>query len=146
MLSTAIRDEAFHNLAARLPYKRRRVYQAILHLKPCTNGQIATYLKVPINQVTGRVTELKDLFLIKEIGSILSETGSRHTKWDTVDSWKERRGLIQKTIEGINIRIFDYERALEYGHYQVITGEIKNRIRELKTRRNNLTTLCEEQD
>lgn len=70
MSSTLIRNKAYQQIVDTLPEKRAKVYQAIKELGVCTALNIAFFLHVPINEVTGRVRELKDSYLILEAGTV----------------------------------------------------------------------------
>jgi DNA-binding MarR family transcriptional regulator len=54
----------------KLSPKRERVYKAVHFMGKCTNKQIAKFLNVPINEVTGRVAELVKAGMIKEAGTV----------------------------------------------------------------------------
>jgi len=71
-MGKAVRNATFHMIQAGLPEKRRMVYEVILaHPGGITRKQIAKALCWPINCVTGRVTELRDVHhLIKEVSTV----------------------------------------------------------------------------
>ena len=78
-IGTAARNATYRMIKPDLPDKRQRVYEAILlltsseHPNGVTRKQIAKHLGWPINCVTGRVTELRDIeHLIVEEGTELT--------------------------------------------------------------------------
>ena len=60
------RNEAFLRIINKLPKKRKEVYLTIQQHKNCTLEKIARILKCRPSDISGRVTELKKCFLIKE--------------------------------------------------------------------------------
>jgi DNA-binding MarR family transcriptional regulator len=63
--------------------KRLKVYTAIKELTKCTNKEIATYLGIPINEITGRVSELAQLGKIRECGTaICAISGKPNALWE----------------------------------------------------------------
>ena len=80
------RNRSYISITDKLPSKRKRVYEIILlHKSGITAQGISERYSVPINQITGRITELKEMCFIKEGGSELSPaTGNRRTKWIAV--------------------------------------------------------------
>jgi len=64
-VSEAARNATYQMIKPDLPESRRRVYEIILQYPDgICNKQIALELGVPINCVTGRVKELRDLGLV----------------------------------------------------------------------------------
>jgi DNA-binding Lrp family transcriptional regulator len=55
--------------ANELSPRRREVYNAICVLGRCTNKEIQNFLGIPINQITGRVKELRNLGFVREDGA-----------------------------------------------------------------------------
>jgi len=62
-----------HNL---LTPSREKVYKCLLENGPLTGKQIAKKLNKNFNEISGRITELKDLGLVKVIGRV-KEEGSK---------------------------------------------------------------------
>lgn len=78
------RNTSFHLLAEQLPDKRKRVFEVIENLNKPTAQQIADHLNIPINQVTGRIKELRDLKLVIECGSLWNSLTHRYnTRYTT---------------------------------------------------------------
>jgi DNA-binding MarR family transcriptional regulator len=59
--------EAYHGID--LNESQAAVVRALLFLGEATDLQIAAYLKISINRVTGRITELRDKGAVIEIGT-----------------------------------------------------------------------------
>ena len=65
--------EAYSEIIANLPKKRGRVFDTINQFQPISRQQIADILGWKINQVCGRIVELKELQLIKEVDDVKSK-------------------------------------------------------------------------
>jgi len=68
-LGAVNRNQAYFSIADKLPQKRRRIFIFISKPEPCTALEISQNYNIPINEVVGRITELKNYFLIAESGS-----------------------------------------------------------------------------
>ena len=79
------RNNSHKAIIEKLPEKRRVVYAAIAMMGKCTAQMVARHLNVPINEVTGRITELRDKHnAIREAGSIKNQrTGKLNTLYTT---------------------------------------------------------------
>jgi|TARA_R110000744_G_scaffold162155_1_gene278755 hypothetical protein len=67
MKSIQTRNQTYRNIATRIPAKRKRIYEIIIsNTSGITAQQISDRYNIPINQITGRITELKDMCFIKE--------------------------------------------------------------------------------
>lgn len=64
MMSVDTSLEAWRNVQEGLSKRQTTVYHAIRKLGSVTNAEISKYLQIPINSVTPRTGELKDLGLI----------------------------------------------------------------------------------
>lgn len=108
MSNTAIknRNDSYHNIY-KIGDKQYQVLEAIRLKEPATAQEIASFLNTSINQVTGRISELReDYVLIKESGSKLSETSNKMcTAYVYISNKEERLHLIRdKYRELINKR------------------------------------------
>lgn len=73
---------AYSQLKKRLGQKQTEVYQTIARIQPCDNLSISLTLNLPINSITGRVYELRDMGLVEEAGKHHNElTGRLTTHW-----------------------------------------------------------------
>ncbi len=71
------RGEAFRQLQISLPEKKRVVFNAIAQLKKCTCLEVVDFLRLPINQVSSRIKNLKDAGHIKEVDKIFNPLTKR---------------------------------------------------------------------
>jgi predicted transcriptional regulator len=63
--------------------KRQKVYDAIKTMGKATNKEIASFMGIPINEVTGRVSELVQSGKIKEAGTAICViTGKPNALWE----------------------------------------------------------------
>jgi DNA-binding MarR family transcriptional regulator len=72
---------AYEGIRRHLGPRHHQVYEAIQKLEPVHNGQIAKYLGLPINQVTGRVNELAKMGLVEVYGLENNESGRKVKHW-----------------------------------------------------------------
>lgn len=91
------RNTAFSEIIGELSEKRKYIFQFIQANPNHTTQSIAEQLLLPINEVTGRITELKDACLIIESGSNTnSYTRKQNTTYIVVDDMDQRTDLINK--------------------------------------------------
>jgi predicted ArsR family transcriptional regulator len=76
--------EAWRSLQFDLGDRQARVYQAILRLGAATNKQISDYLEIPINCVTPRVFELRQIGVVEEYQTVKQLNGRKATSWRPV--------------------------------------------------------------
>jgi hypothetical protein len=62
--------ETFESIIKTLPASRAKVFEGINEHQPCTRQMLSRLMDWPINRITGRVTELLELNLIQEQGSV----------------------------------------------------------------------------
>lgn len=77
--------EAFAKIQDKLGHNQMIVYKVIERLGAPTNEQIAEDLGWPINQVTGRVTELRKRGFVGNEGRGINKSGFTANKWSTRD-------------------------------------------------------------
>tara|TARA_R110002096_G_scaffold423748_1_gene631197 strand:+ start:2364 stop:2732 length:369 start_codon:yes stop_codon:yes gene_type:complete len=95
-MNTAIqnRNQSFFNSVEKMSLRRKTVYKIIEQYGLITSQQIKEKMKLGINQISGRVTELKQMCLVVEGGSFVNEKSNVHnTLWRLVKS-EERINLI----------------------------------------------------
>ncbi len=108
--STQNRNQAFVAISAHLPEKRQRVFQLILSHPNITAQELAQKTMLPINEITGRITELKNAFLIVETGSKTNRhSNKKNTAYRVVNSVDERVDLINAAL----VRLREQREALE---------------------------------
>lgn len=78
-------QEAYEKIQDKLGFKQMVVYETIKRLGAATNETIADHLGWPINQVTGRVTELKRFGVVAAEGRGLNKTGFTAQLWSVRD-------------------------------------------------------------
>ena len=97
------RNQAFGAIYAHLPEKRRRVFQLILEYPNITAQELAQKTMLPINEITGRITELKNAFLVVETGSKTNRhSNKKNTAYRVVSSVEERIDLITDALTRLN--------------------------------------------
>lgn len=82
--ATDTRDEAYRALIedeVHLGAKQSRVFDVIAALGPISNARISAILGVPINRITGRVFELRDMGLVEDAGTELGPYGKHVHVW-----------------------------------------------------------------
>jgi hypothetical protein len=100
------RNTAYHNID-NLGKRQFEVLEAIRLNQPCTAQEICRFLGVGINQVTGRISELRDdLMLITEAGSEVNQNSkAQNTLWRHFKNKDERINAINKKyVELQNIK------------------------------------------
>jgi predicted transcriptional regulator len=76
---------AYREAKEHLGEKQRRVYDLLSeHYGPMCNQEIANHLHWPINCVTPRVKELRDMGYVKENGKSYGPSGRLVIFWETV--------------------------------------------------------------
>lgn len=76
---------AYTNILGSLSKRRMQVYSAIEYLGAASNLQISNFVKLPINCVTGRTKELRDLEVVMESHKApCSKTNQMVSYWKVV--------------------------------------------------------------
>jgi hypothetical protein len=94
--SIANRNATYLAILENLPKKRGKVYEAIKIFGVASTQDIAKYLNVDDSSISGRFTELKRCFLIKEVGFKDSTKSNNKTITYTVTTDEERIDLVNK--------------------------------------------------
>ncbi len=116
--ATHNRNEAFAAIAAKLPEKRQRVFQYIIRQPNITAQELAQKTMLPINEITGRITELKNAYLIVETGSKKNRySNKQNTAYRVVRSVSERIDLINAAF----IQLRDEQEKLERDYHAGIS-------------------------
>ena len=76
---------AYRDIKEKLGKRHKLVYDALCKIEPAHNSQIAEYLGLPINQITGRVNELQHLGMIQIEKIDKNERGRKVKFWSTID-------------------------------------------------------------
>lgn len=146
-MNTAIenRNETYANINGELSARCAAVLAAIRTLRKAgrdvTAKRIARYLEVPINQVTGRLTELRDNYVrIKEIGTEIH--GKRmSTKWEEITDPCERREAIYERYRQLTDQIEALESDYLNGNSEYTTQEILKKIDKIQSQLNIIKKL-----
>jgi predicted ArsR family transcriptional regulator len=88
---------AYESIKDKLGARQLAVYEAIREMGTATNEQISDYLELPINRVTGRVTELNKYGMLNIEGLGKNKSGFSAKVWSVSDT--NDRKLTQLTIE-----------------------------------------------
>lgn len=83
MESEQNRNEAFRSIIDRLPEKRALIYNLFSSYQSgVTTQRLSDDFNIRINEITGRINELKELCLIKEVGSNVNiRTNNKNTMY-----------------------------------------------------------------
>ena len=124
MNSTKNRNAAYFSIIEKLSKKRKLIFQLIGENKEITAQELAEKYMLPINEVTGRITELKDMCLIVEFGSKENRwTNYNNTSYQVIKNENERIDLINKKfveyrnakdklINDYNLKLSDLSKTL----------------------------------
>lgn len=139
--SKEIRNKTYQEISETLPLARKRVLNKILQIRPCTRQQVQNELGLEANEVSGRFTELKDMFLIREVGETSdTSTGHSHTIWDIIETQMEREYYMRDEIERISKENEAWKLILDVAqdHNLEIQQEIKNSIKKTQIKLNRI--------
>ena len=128
-MNTAIqnRNQSFFNSVEKMSLRRKTVYKIIEQYGLITSQQIKEKMKLGINQISGRVTELKQMCLVVEGGSFVNEKSNVHnTLWRLVKS-EERINLINARYAAL----VDEQKQLENDYH---LGVSEHGLKVIKTR------------
>lgn len=96
-MSTSIRNrnDSYVAVIEKLPEKKQLIFQLIKENSPCTAWEISEKYLLPINEVVGRISDLKNECLLIEKGSRLNRyTNKQNTLYKAVNSFDERIDLV----------------------------------------------------
>ena len=139
MTSITNRNTAYHSILDNLPEKRKLIFELIKENGQCTAQELSEKYLLPINEITGRITELKDMCLIVEFGSKENRwTKQNNTSYQVIQKEDERIDLINKKfveyrdakdklINDFNLNLSNTSKSL-----------IKNEIRKIQKKINYL--------
>lgn len=148
MMQTSIknRNEAYVLNLKNMSEKRREVYALIHELGRATAQQVKERMKVGINQVSGRITELKETCFIVEVGSVKNNKSGTNNTVYRVATDEERKELINKRYKILVKKWIglekDFKQGYELGLSESTLEAIEKRLtqtkREVKRLRNSL--------
>mgnify|MGYP003628628049 FL=1 len=129
-ISIQNRNTSYKNIINKISDKRKQIFEIIVKHNGITAQEISRLYKLPINQITGRITELKDMCFIKESTVHLNhESGNYCTSYVAVKKMEEFLHLTNvKYSHLINMKKsleFDYHYGLSEHTMKYIKKEIK---------------------
>jgi predicted transcriptional regulator len=96
MQSINNRNATYLAILENLPKQRRKVYEAIKLFGVASVQKIAEYLNCDPSDISGRFTELKNCFLIKEVSTVKSNKSKNKVVQYTLTTDDERIDLVNK--------------------------------------------------
>lgn len=143
--STSNRNQAFVAISAHLPEKRQRVFQLILRHTNITAQELAQKTMLPINEITGRITELKNAFLIVETGSKTNRhSNKKNTAYRVVNSVDERVDLIYDALTRLHVQRWALESDSGLDVSELSLSLIQKEILKIKSRQRALEKILEQ--
>ncbi len=139
------RNQAFVAIAEHLPEKRQRVFQMILLNQNITAQELAQKTMLPINEITGRITELKNAFLIVETGSKTNRhSNKKNTAYRVVNSVDERADLINAAFVKLSEQREVLEGDCHLGISRLSLSLIQKEIVKIKSRQRALEKILDQ--
>jgi len=131
------RNDAYVSIIENLSRKEQLIFQLIKENEPCTSFDISEKFLLPINEITGRVTGLKNSFLIVEAGSKENKsTGKKNTLYRCVNiderielvnaHFVELRDQKDKLINDFNLGLSEFTKSLVKKQLDKINKQIKS--------------------
>ena len=113
------RNESFYSQIEKFGIRRRTVYNLIQEYGELTAQEIKSKMVLGVNQVSGRITELKELFYIVPVGSKNGVSRVKNTIW-RVTAPVERDSLIHEEL--INLSIEKHNLEFDINNYFISNG------------------------
>jgi|SRR5690606_13360555 len=139
------RNQAFGAISAHLPEKRRRVFELILQHPNITAQELAEKTMLPINEITGRITELKNAFLVVETGSKTNRhSNKKNTAYRAVNSVEERIDLITDALTRLHVQrwALESDSGLDISRYSF--SLIQKEILKIKSKQRALEKILQQ--
>lgn len=111
-MNTSIRNrnQSFQSIISDLPERRQYIFKFIEKYPNVSAQEISERTMLPINEITGRITELKSTFLIVENGDRENKfTHKKNTVYRAVQNVDERIDLVNAAF----IRLREMKEKLE---------------------------------
>tara|TARA_Y200000002_G_C22497825_1_gene585814 strand:+ start:61 stop:510 length:450 start_codon:yes stop_codon:yes gene_type:complete len=123
------RNTSYKEIRQKLPNKRKRIFEIIEKHNGITAQEISSRYNYPINQVSGRITELKDLCFIKESGNQLNPFSKTYnTMYSVITNEDEFIELNKKKYIELRSKkdslVRDYQQALSTYTREYVKNEI----------------------
>lgn len=141
-ISIGNRNDAYFKIIDSLPEKRKQIFKMYEENYPCSRQDISEKYLIPINEVSGRTTELSNSFYLVQNGSKENRwTGKKNTTYRPVKDMNERIDLINarfvflrdkkdKIVNDFNLGVSEFTREI-----------IKNEIKKINSQINLLTKI-----
>ena len=138
--SEKLRDTAYSTLVDKLSLRRKVVYQLIKKYGPISGEQIADKMRIRLNEVSGRITELSQLRLIKYAGSTQSTRSKLANSIYKVTIPAEREEIIKVDIIRYRNQIEDLKFDLTGVFSSFGEAVIRKEITRVENLLNNIST------
>lgn len=137
------RNDAFHSNLEKLSQRRKTVYRIIKNYGQITASQIKDKMMLGINQVSGRITELKKMCLIVEVGSVKNEKSNTNNTLYRTTTKNEQIDLINKRYQELIDEQKELENDYNLGLSNYSLEVIKKRISGIKKEINQLSKFAD---
>ena len=94
------RNNSFHSQIEKFSMRRKTVYNLIKSYERLTAQEIKSKMVLGVNQVSGRITELRETFWIVYAGSKKGESKKSNTIW-RVTTPEERQKLVENELKSL---------------------------------------------
>lgn len=124
-------NESFQGVVERLPQRRKEVYELIKSNPNITIQEASEKLGKPINEVSGRFTELKEVFLIVELeDKINRRSGFKNTSYviSNLDELMTHMPMLINSYRAQQIMLEDDIENCEYELSIKILEREKNKV------------------
>ena len=136
---------AYQNIADKIPKRRRKVFEQFVKNPRSTVWEIADLIGWNRNEVSGRVTELRQSFLIVECGTKQNhETNQKNTVYTPIESEVKRTHLINTHISALTHEVDAIQSDLDFGLVTPVSRkELQKRVNKLKINISRLQKLIQ---
>lgn len=144
-ISIQNRNEIYLSIYDSLPKRRALIYKKINQYEPCSALDIEKITGMKVNKFSGRITELKNSFLIKEVGLKHYKKNCSSTQYSIIRNANERVDLIN--AEFVRLRdkrdslLSDYHMGLSAFTKYLLKKELKKIDDKIKGLENILDAL-----
>lgn len=136
------RNKAYASIIESLADKEQLIFQLIKENSPCSSWDISEKYLIPINEVTGRITALKNACLIVEDGSKENRwTHRSNTLYKAVISIDERIDFINKKFVSLRDKKDKLVNDSNLGLSALTTDLIKKELDKINKQINSLTKI-----
>ncbi len=141
-ISIKNRNDAYKSIIDKLPEKRKYIFSMIESSPDSTAWDIANKTLLPFNQVAARITELKEIFLVKETGSkVDGYTTKKNTTYQVITDHEERINLINNAFISLRTKRENLENDYSPSLSETTKIIIRKEIKKVKTLINSLSKI-----